>query len=343
MQSCEAWSSNGFRYRGVSILVFLLATATLFGQSAPNPVSTNGQPVAAAPIHISFATAIKKSVAYLQTDCLQDDGKTVSYFATAFFVTKLDDRLEKDQGFGYLVTNRHAAQPGIERGAPCRVSNYWLRVNLRGASPSDLPQATSGALGPGVPWVFPDDPAVDLAIVPLAPDQTKVDYEAIPSTMFATADVVKANNIGEGDVVIFTGLFVQMPGLLRLEPIVRQGTIAMIPSEPIMTTMKRPGNLYLADIHVFGGNSGSPMFVNLGGVRNGGLMMGSNYKLLGVVSGYEFEDTDFNLQAATTYSGTLGANSGVTSIVPAAELDKLINSPKLQSMRDAVIARLPKK
>jgi hypothetical protein len=82
------------------------------------------------------------------------------------------------------------------------------------------------------------------------------------------------------------------------------------------------------------------MFVNLGGVRNGGLSVGTNYKLLGVVSGYEFEDADFNLQAATTYSGTLGANSGVTSIVPAEELDKLLNSAPLQALRDSAASRL---
>ena len=83
--------------------------------------------------------------------------------------------------------------------------------------------------------------------------------------MLATEEVVKADGISEGDPVIFTGLFVQMPGLLKLEPIVRQGSIAMMPDEPIGTTLNKPGSLYLADIHVFGGNSGSPMFVNLGG------------------------------------------------------------------------------
>jgi hypothetical protein len=329
--------------RGIAILIMFFTMASLVGQTAPNSVSATGQSVATAPVYSSFATTIKKSVVYLQADCLQEDGKTISYSATAFFVMKSDDRLEKNKGFGYLVTNRHAAQPGIEHGTPCHVSNYWIRVNLRGALPTDLPQASSVALGPNVPWIFPDDPAVDLAIVPFAPDQSKVDYVPIPSTSFATSDVMKASNIGEGDTVIFTGLFVQMPGLLRLEPIVRQGTIAMIPTEPIMTTLNKPGTLYLADVHVFGGNSGSPMFVNLGGARNGGLMVGSSYKLLGVVSGYEFEDTDFNLQAATTYSGTVGANSGVTSVVPAGELDKLINSPLLQAKRDADVARMIKK
>jgi hypothetical protein len=319
--------------------IAVLTGTALLGQTPSSPVPASAQATATTSPSTPFAVAIKKAVVFLQTDCLQEDGKVASYVGTAFFVIKSDERLGKDRGFIYLVTNRHAAQPGIEHGTPCRVSNYSIRVNLRGATAADLPTATSAAFGPNLPWTFPDDPAVDLAVIPFAPDQSKVDYAPIPTTMFATPDVIKANMIGEGDAVIFTGLFVQMPGLLRLEPIVRQGTIAMIPGEPIMTTLNKPGSLYLADVHVFGGNSGSPMFVNLGGVRNGGLMMGANYKLLGVVSGYEFEDTDFNLQAATTYSGKIGANSGVTSVVPAEELDKLINSRSLQAKRDAVAAQ----
>jgi len=339
MRFCSSLLHFGFKARDVVAYSLLLgSTISAFGQTPPKPVSATGQSAVA--VHTTFAEAIKKSVAYLQTDCTKADGTTTSYEATGFFVAKPDERLGKDSEFVYLVTNRHAAQPGIEDGTPCHVSNYWIRLNIRAVAPTELPRAMSFPLGPDVPWIYPDDPAVDLAIVPLAPSQPKVDYEPIPSTMFATDDVVKVNMISEGDPVIFTGLFVQMPGLLRLEPIVREGTIAMIPSEPIMTTLKKPGNLYLADVHVFGGNSGSPMFVNLSGVRNGQLIFGAGYRLLGVVSGYEFEDTDFNLQAATTYAGKLGANSGVTSVVPADELDKLINCPKLQAMRDAEVAKV---
>lgn len=327
-----------FMAKGVVVHSLLFSSIICaFGQAPHKPVSATGQPTVA--VHTTFAEAIKKSVAYLQTDCTKADGTTTSYEATGFFVVKPDERLGKNTAFVYLVTNRHAAQPGIEDDAPCHVSNYWIRLNIRAATPTELPRAMSLRLGPDVPWIFPDDPSVDLAIVPLTPDQSKVDYEPIPSTMLATDDVIKANMISEGDSVIFTGLFVQMPGLLRLEPIVREGTIAMIPSEPIMTTLKKPGNLYLADVHVFGGNSGSPMFVNLNGVRNGSIGFGAGYRLLGVVSGYEFEDTDFNLQAATTYAGKLGANSGVTSVVPADELDKLINCAKLSAMRDAEVAK----
>jgi hypothetical protein len=313
----------------------LLSCLTGLAQSQQSPVSASAQ-TATSHVPVPFAVEIKKAVAFIEADCFKD-GKVVPYSATAFFLVKPDERLGKDRGFEYLVTNRHAAQPGIEDGAPCQVVNYFVKLNLRSNDPAHPTVATPIPLGPKLPWVFPDDPSVDLAIIPFAADQSKVDFEPIPTTMLATDDIVKANGIGEGDPVIFAGLFVQVPGLIKLEPIVRQGIIAMIPDEAIGTTLKRPGSLYLADVHVFGGNSGAPMFVNLGGFRNGSLIAGNNYKLLGVVSGYEKEDADFNLQAATTYSGKLGMNSGVASVVPAKELDALLNGEQLQSQRDLVV------
>jgi hypothetical protein len=322
-----------------SIFLFCIAFLTCLtglGQGQQTPVSASAQAPPTSLVPVPFAVQIKKAVAFIETDCLKD-GKIVPYSATAFFLVKPDERLGKDRGFEYLVTNRHAAQPGIEDGIPCQVTNYILRLNLRRNDPSQPIAAAPVLLGPNLPWVFPTDPSVDLAILPFGADPSKVDFEPIPTTMLATDEVVKANGVAEGDAVIFTGLFTQMPGLLKLEPIVRQGNIAMMPDELIGTTLKKPGNLYLADIHVFGGNSGSPMFVNLGGFRNGDMKAGNNYKLLGVISGYETEDANFNLQAATTYSGKVGMNSGVASVVPAKDLDILLNCEQLQAQREAVV------
>jgi hypothetical protein len=317
-----------------ALTLMLSASLTAFGQGQA-PVATSSQQATATTPKSSFTTEIKKTIAYLEADCLVV-GKIEPHSSTAFFIVKPDDRLGKDSGFEYLVTNRHAAQPGIEQGTPCQVVNYAIRMNLRDASTGDS-KATNFILGPNLQWVFPDDPSVDLAVVPMAPDRSKVDFEPISTAILATEEVVKSTGIGEGDPVVYTGLFVQMPGLVKLEPIVRQGIIAMIPDEPIYTTLKHPGSLYLADVHVFEGNSGSPMFVNLGGLRNGQVKFGYDYKLLGVVSGYAHEDTDFNFQVVTTYAGKLGANSGVASVVPAKELDRLLNSPTLQTQRDAAV------
>jgi hypothetical protein len=139
----------------------------------------------------------------------------------------------------------------------------------------------------------------------------------------------------KGDSILFTGYFYQFPGLKKFQPIVREGILAMMPDEKLDTTLKRPGHLYLGDMHVCGGNSGSPLFVNLSGMRNGGLSLGTRYMLLGIVSGFYHEDSNLNLTVATTLRGTLEQNSGIAMVVPVDELKTLLDSSALQAMRDS--------
>ncbi len=151
---------------------------------------------------------------------------------------------------------------------------------------------------------------------------------------------MKQQSISEGDSVLFTVFFYQFPGLRKFEPIVREGIIAMIPYEELDTTLGRRGHIYLADVHVFQGNSGSPLLVNVGGLRAGHLTMGYDYRLLGVISGYYHEDADLELTVATTLTGTLQENSGIATVVPADDLKALLDSPALQAMRDATVAAI---
>lgn len=328
---------TGFRAFRIFLILLPACLASLSLTAAQNVAATHQPSIPADPLP-SFATTLKKSIAFLEARCIDGSNQPVISRATAFFVFQPDNRLGKDAGFGYIVSNRHAAQPSLELGRPCKVISYTLEVNARAESDAELPKLTTLPLGPDIPWIYPEDPSIDLAIFPAFLDQKKFDYSFVPTSVFATDEIMKSAAVSEGDPVLFSGLFVQLPGLLRLEPIVRQGIIAMIPTEPVLTTLGKPGKVYLADVHVFGGNSGSPMFVNLGGVRNGSLFIDSNYKLLGIVSGYELEDATFNLQPTTTLVGKVGANSGVTMVVPAQQLKALIDSPAAQTQRDTIIS-----
>ena len=82
------------------------------------------------------------------------------------------------------------------------------------------------------------------------------------------------------------------------------------------------------------------MFVNIGGTRNGVIQGGSRYLFLGVVSGLEPEETDVALQPVTTYSGKIGANSGVSFIVPADQVADLVNGPAMAALREEVIKNI---
>lgn len=170
------------------------------------------------------------------------------------------------------------------------------------------------------------------------PNLDKANAKFLPITMFATKDVSEQHHIHEGEPVLFSGFFTQFPGTKRMELIVRQGIIAMMPDEQI-PFVGLPRHLYLADMHAFHGNSGSPAFINLAGMHDGSISSGLDYRLLGVVNGEVFEDEDFNLTLTATVAGKALANSGVSTIVPADDLKALLDDPRLQRQRDEGVAR----
>jgi len=67
-------------------------------------------------------------------------------------------------------------------------------------------------------WYFPEDDGVDLAVLPIFPDQTKYDYEPFPVSMFATNDRVANDSIAEGDNILFTGISINFRERKGLNP-----------------------------------------------------------------------------------------------------------------------------
>ncbi len=300
---------------------------------SPTPVQTEP------PIRL-----MKRTVISIETDCTEKDSAgadvTKPYSGTGFLVGYEDERF-KGVSFRYLVTNRHVITPGIENGVPCHAVARSLRLDRKEADPS----GTFAQILPGNAlehWFTPSDPSVDLAIIPVALDPSVFNLLYIPSSIILTKEQTDKENVAEGDPVLFTGLFVQFTGQVRSEPIVRTGRIAMIPGEQVPTTLHQLGTVYLVDSHVFGGgNSGSPLFINLGGQRGSVLMAGDNFKLLGIVSGYVKETSDFQLQSVASYAGTVDANSGIAMVIPAQQLLDLFALPELVNQREAIYKAVP--
>ncbi len=311
----------------LSLILLLLSLREVRGQTA----TTANQPPPA-------SVLLKKTVGFVRVLYLKENQPWEAR-GTGFFVIVEDKRLGENRGFLYLITNRHVAEPE-ENGQRLPVLSVSLRLNLKRPVGGTQSQEGIVPLGGALHWYFSTDGAVDLAVLPISPDQEKYDYVPFPSTMFATSDVIEKDEIAEGDQVFFAGFFYQFPGLSKIEPIVRQGILAMMPGEPMETTLHRQGRMYLADVHVFGGNGGAPLFVNLAGFRNGKMIVGGfPYRLLGVVSGYMIEDANFRLRVATTLEGKVEGNSGISMVVPVDELKTILDSAELQRLRDAEAAR----
>jgi hypothetical protein len=260
------------------------------------------------------------------------------FVGTGFVVGDQDPRLPKGSHFDYLVTNRHVAECWDENGKARDVQAVDLRINLKDGSSTTERMSAAGR----VRWYFPSDDSVDLAVTIIAPSPA-VDNLVVPLEMFFTKNSFASYNVGEGAKIILSGYFVQMPGVRRVQPIMREGILAMIPDEPILTTARKPGTVYLADTHIFGGNSGSPVFISTAGVRPGSVQFLDTYMFLGVVSGYYYEDSPVSFKIATTAKGVGHANSGVSIIVPADFLkDLILNNPELQAVRESELAKLPR-
>jgi S1-C subfamily serine protease len=93
--------------------------------------------------------------------------------------------------------------------------------------------------------------------------------------------------------------------------------------------------VYLADIHIIPGNSGSPLFV----MPTFQIGVPATFGLLGVVSGYMIENEDATLTATTTWTGSVNANSGIAMVVPAEQLKEVLDTPELQQLREAAVQR----
>jgi hypothetical protein len=243
------------------------------------------------------------------------------------------------QAVTYIVTNRHVVQPGVEHGKPLVHIDTSITLTRKPDATHTNSYAETARTDNILTWEYPVDDSVDLAVAQINAPQKDYDYQTIPTTQFVTEDDLDNKLVVEGDPVMFSGLFVQLDQLQEshtLEPIVRSGSLAMIPDGLVKTTMNdRLGNLYFTEAHAFGGNSGSPMFVDTSKFGNG---FGFNYKFLGVLSGEVFENADMSLTVTTTVPGKVEANSDISLVVPAQELMRVLDQPALKKLRDASFA-----
>ena len=220
----------------------LLVSARVHAQEVK---ATQTTPVPS-PTALPFPALVKKSVAFIKTDCLKEPTPDelsqmtldkqaqwkpdalvkltpqqlatmphVSHLGTGFMVAVPAPDMGANQSFKYLVTNRHVALPGVEEGMPCKVVNQTVFMNH-----TDSPKRASVQMGivqSGViiPWVFPLNDAVDLAASPAAIPDDDWDYTSVGIGMFATREMVDQYQIVEGDPVFFGGLFIQYHALLR--------------------------------------------------------------------------------------------------------------------------------
>ncbi|MBV8751624.1 MAG: trypsin-like peptidase domain-containing protein [Hyphomicrobiales bacterium] len=287
-------------------------------------------------------TEQKKTVAFAfgTVHLPKGDGTLVTTkmpLGTVFFVYYPDSRLGTDRGFGYVVTAKHVLKDGDGR----YLKEISIRVNLKNSQEQDgvtnidgIP--VSDERGDLIWFHDAKDEAIDVAAFPLLPNENKVDFKTIPVSMFAEEPILREFKVSEGDAVYFIGLMAQYYGQHRNFPVVRRGALALMTDEKIQTATGVQ-KAYIAELVTWPGNSGSPVFLNLAGMRDGSLSLGSNFRFLGLLCGGFLDRRPGTVLDASQVVLGSGANIGVSYIVPADSLKAILESAPAREHRDLMV------
>ncbi|MDD2663721.1 MAG: serine protease [Dechloromonas sp.] len=189
-----------------------------------------------------------------------------------------------EQGFPFVVTNKHVVN-GMKAGA--------LTFLQRDGQTPRLGQGYRLAIE-GWPdaWFGHPSPDIDIAVCPFSPleahikQQSNIDlfYRWVDSSM--TPDEEKLKGLDAIESVTFIGYPNGIWDSKNLLPVARRGTTA----SPIEVDFEGTPR-FLIDASVFGGSSGSPVFIlNQGSwaEKNGGLVAGSRLMFVGVIAAVFF-------------------------------------------------------
>jgi len=321
--------------RFTQISVFVVVQAWLVAQTTPATRSANPTPE-------PVLQQIKECVVFI-TGNYTANGSPRQLMGTGFLVSSPEPRIGADRSFMYLVTNKHMIrEPDAsgKLGAGPYFSTVDLRINLKQAHPDGTQYDTSAITvvsdtGDLVWFVDKLDDTVDLAVVPITITEAN-EFKTIPVSLFATEQVLTDRHVNENDEVLFTGLFAWHPGAKKNYPIVRHGKLARLFQERIPLDRSNPAKtvaVHLADVMSFGGNSGSPVFLRIGGVRDDASLAGYSYFLLGVMQGFFPEGLDVTVDVAEKH-GVAAQNSGIAAVIPADKITALIDGPRGKAYRE---------
>ena len=258
---------------------------------------------------------------------------------TVFFVTYPDQRPGPDFNFFYLVTAKHVLKDADGEYLP----EITVRMNLKETTGTkgyeDISHIQVTDAQKHLIWFHDTDDAVDVAALPFLPDIEKFDFKTLPLSMFVDDSMIKENNISEGDTAFFIGLMAQYYGNTKNHPVVRRGALALMTDEEIDTPTGRQ-KAFIAELLSWPGNSGSPVFLNLVGLRDGNLTLGMKLRFLGILSGSFVNKRQGTVLDTQTAQWGDEMNTGISFIIPASRVKAILESPVAQASRDAEVQRL---
>jgi len=248
----------------------------------------------------------------------------------------------RERTFCYFVTAKHVILPAFKD-----TSILHLRLNKKdgsGAEIVEFPMVRFNNKG----WLEHDNPAVDIAVAPLAIfdkvqkyDVQMYTVDSATNDIFATQSFINRFKVRPGDSAFTLGL---VPYLFNKDGenlvMSRSGTISMVGTKEL----NLPGGKQVAhflDCAAFGGQSGGPAFILLERSEGGAMIAGWRISLLGVVT--EFVPSPLrSAKVVLTEEERKEAvipieNTGISKVVPVDYLIDILFSKEQQDFRNRVV------
>jgi hypothetical protein len=185
-------------------------------------------------------------------------------------------------------------------------------------------------------WFHSEDQAEDVAVLPLFPDEREFQFTTISTRVFLSDQDLNSGAVAEGDDLYFIGLMEQYYGIKRNYPLVRRGTLALLSDEYVDTPSGRQ-KIFIAELETWPGNSGSPVFL-LGNRQNRSPGEENNSSFLGMIVASFVNRFSVPLngsQPSQQLEAGDKANIGITCVVPATVIERVLNSVAAQAERNA--------
>jgi hypothetical protein len=246
---------------------------------------------------------------------------------TAFIVGyPVPDRPEKY--FPLVVTAKHVVGDAAEI-----VGRFSMEGDQIGIAKYDIAQLRKD----GDVWEHPED-GVDLLVF-RSPHFEKVKYRPLAITNIASKEIFTQEEIAPTDKVVFPCMLVHFMGTTQNYPIIRDGSVALIPDEPVpleydvgkrhITTRQQ---IIMIDATSIPGASGSPVFLWPGPRAKGGVYsLGTKSWLLGIMHGFfqfprEAREVETQLSKYTVFD----ENTRIAIIFPSWRLLEILSGEKLK-------------
>ena len=268
-----------------------------------------------------MAFPIPSEIKSIATYIFINNGGKLIPNGTGFFVGLKNP--SKQNNFSlYLVTAKHVL---CTPGATQVLDKIYIRLNKKGGG-SEIGGIPLSAQGAKKTVFFHTDTSVDLAVIPVLPDEKKFDFKFISDEYIMPKEEFTNRILYEGAEVFFPSLFFPYTGVGELYPCVRFGRVALLTDKKIEWQGKS-ADIYLAETGSCGGNIGAPVFFYP--VSGGQPIL----KLAGIME-RSFGNEPLEIKIIEQRKASIPfSNVGISAVIPAYKLYEVLFSEELKQQR----------